>query len=430
MLLIKNGYVIDPASGLEGNYDILVDRGKIKQIAKRIKIKDIDVLDVKGLVVVPGLVDMHVHLREPGNEDAETIRTGSAAAACGGFTSILAMPNTNPPIDNAGMVQFVRSTARREAVVNVYVAGCITKGRAGKELAEIGDIVGAGACAISDDGNSVANSEILRRAMEYSKMFGIPVIEHCQEPNLGEGGVVHEGFVSTVLGLPAIPAESEEIIVARDIALARLTGAHLHICHVSTKGAVSMIREAKREGLHITCDVTPHHLLLTDEAVMSFDPNTKVNPPLRDEEHRQALLEGLADGTIDAIATDHAPHPEYAKELEFSLAPFGIVGLETALSLILSEIVGKGYLSLKDAIAKMSANPANILSLKGKGKIQEGADADLTIIDMDYEYEVDPNKFASKSRNTPFAGWKLKGRAVGTVVAGKLIMDHGRIRVD
>ena len=423
-LLIKGARVIDPASRLDGTRDIIIEDGKIKSIEEKFEIRnskfEIKTIEASGKIVVPGLIDMHTHLREPGREDEETIATGSAAAARGGFTTILCMPNTDPAIDNLSVVNFVIERAREEATVNVLPVGSISRGLKGKNLSEIGEMVKAGACAISDDGHPVMNAELMRRALEYTRIFDIPVISHCEDINLSKNGVMNEGYHSTLLGMKGTPNAAEEMMVGREIILAELTGARIHIAHVSTKGSVDLIRKAKEKGLKVTGEVTPHHLVLTDEAVRCFDTNTKVNPPLRTKEDVEALREGLKDGTIDVIATDHAPHTLNEKELEYGLAPFGMVGLETALGLVLTELVDKGVIDLPTLIAKMTINPAIILGLK-KGCLEVGSEADLTIIDPEKEWVVDSKQFASKSKNTPFNGRQLKGQAVMTIVRGQTL---------
>ncbi len=370
----------------------------------------------------PGLIDMHVHLRQPGREDKETIATGTLAAARGGFTAVCSMPNTDPVNDTRSVTEFILDTAKREGAVQVYPVGAITKGLRGEELAEIGELFEAGCVALSDDGHPVMNAELMRRAMEYAAMFDLPVIPHSEDLHLSGRGVVHEGLVATELGLRGIPSASEAAMVARDLLLAELTGVRLHIAHVSAAESVRLIREAKARGAHVSCEVTPHHFTLTEEAIRGFDTNAKMNPPLRSEADRQALLDGLRDGTIDVIATDHAPHTAQEKEQEFDLAPFGVIGLETALALAVNTLVGPGGLTLNEAIAKLTSEPARILKLQ-KGRIAEGGDADLTILDLNREWSVDASIFASKSRNTPFQGWRLKGGAVATLVAGKVVWE-------
>jgi len=419
-LWIKSGRVIDPGSGLDKVVDLFIRNAKVASIGVVKKPPaGVEVLDARGKLVVPGLIDMHVHLREPGREDEETILTGGQAAAAGGFTAVACMPNTDPPIDNQETVKFIRLKAE-EVPVKVYPIAAITRGRRGEELTEVADLVAAGAVAISDDGDPVKNSEIFRRALEYASMFGIPVISHCEDPDLRGPGVMHEGYMSTVLGLKGIPAIAEEVAVARDIGIAEFTGGRLHIAHVSTAGAVELIRKAKSQGVRVTAEVTPHHFSLTDEAVRTYDTNMKINPPLRGVLDRQAIRDGLADGTIDCVASDHAPHSVEEKEMEFDAAPFGVVGLETSLSLVLTELFRGGTLSLSEALAKMTINPARILGLEG-GAIREGGVADVTIIDPDLRWTVDRRAFRSKSKNSPFDGWELTGCAVATIVDGEII---------
>lgn len=424
-LLIKGGRLIDPDSGLEEVSDLLIEGGKIAAIGKKISAEGAEVIEVGGRVVAPGLIDMHVHLREPGQEDKETMRTGTRAAARGGFTAVACMPNTDPVIDNQGMVKFIYSQAKKTGLVSVFPIGSITKDLRGEELAEIGELKKAGVVAISDDGKPVENAEVMRRALEYAQMFDLPVISHCEDKNLKGKGVMHEGYFSTILGLPGIPAASEEVAVARDLELVKLSGGYLHIAHVTTARSVEMIRQAKSRGVRVTCETAPHYFSLTDAAVKDFDTNTKMNPPLRTEKDVEAIKEGLQDGTIDVIATDHAPHTVVEKEVEYSLAPFGIIGLETALPLVL-KLVEEDFLTLMEAVAKMSINPANILGIP-KGVLRVGEDADITIIDPGKEWEVTTEEFQSKSRNSPFIGWKMKGAAVMTIVGGRVIMKEGKV---
>ena len=420
-LLIKNGRVIDPTSKTDETLDILIENGKIKAISPRIDLKEAEIIDASRLVVAPGFIDMHVHLREPGEEHKEDIATGSLAAARGGFTSICCMPNTRPPNDNSGITQYIITEARKRAVVNIYPVAAITRGLAGEELTDMADLSQAGAIAFSDDGQPVANSLVMRRALEYSLLLDKLIIDHCEDKSLSAGGVMHEGEISLRLGLSGMPAAAEEIMIARDIILAQLTRARLHIAHISTKGGIELVRSAKKKGVPVTAEVTPHHLILCDENLVNYDPNFKVNPPLRSAEHRQALLEGLKDGTIDVIATDHAPHTPEEKDVEFDLAPFGLIGLETAVSLMLDRFVHKNIISLERLIELMSCRPAQLLGLKNKGKIAPGADADLTILNLRQEVVVDVHRFASKSRNCPFHGWKLKGAVALTIVGGKIV---------
>ncbi len=419
-LLIQSGRVLDPSSDLDRVTHLLIRNGKIASIGEVKKPPaGIEVFDASGKLVVPGLIDMHVHLREPGREDEETILTGAQAAAAGGFTAVACMPNTEPPIDNQETVKFVIQQAQQSAV-RVYPIAAVTRGRRGQELTEVADLVAAGAVAISDDGDAVKNSEILRRALEYASMFDIPVISHCEDPELRGPGVMHEGYFSTVLGLKGIPAICEEVAVARDIGIAEFTGGRLHIAHVSTAGAVELIRAAKSRGVRVTAEVTPHHFSLTDQAVTSYDTNTKMNPPLRSAVDRQAVRDGLADGTIDCVASDHAPHALEEKEMEFDAAPFGIIGLETSLGLVLTELVGSGTLTVQQALAKMTVNPARILGLEGWA-IRQGGVADLTIIDPDARWTVNRRTFRSKSKNSPFDGWELTGCALATIVGGEIV---------
>ena len=426
-LLIKNSRVIDPANNIDDNLDILIDGIIIQKIAKGIKADNsVKIIDAKGRIVTPGLIDIHTHLREPGLEYKETIRTGTMAAAAGGFTTICCMPNTNPVNDNRAITEFILSKAEKEGIVNVLPIGAITKGSAGREISEIGDMVGAGCIAFSDDGKAIMDAEVMRRALEYVKAFDIPIISHCEDASLSHGGVMNEGFVSTTLGLRGIPKAAEEVMVARDIALSELTGSRLHIAHISTAGSVELVRAAKKRGVKVTCETCPHYFTLTEENVIGYNTNAKVNPPLRTAEDIKAIKAGLKDGTIDIIASDHAPHASHEKEIEFDYASFGMIGLETSLSLILN-LVNEGVLTISDAISKTTINSARLLKLN-KGTLREGSDADLTIIDTDKEWVVDVNNLKSKSKNTPYAGWKMKGKAVMTIVGGRIVHDTGDIK--
>jgi dihydroorotase len=425
-LLLKGGWVIDPAQGINQRVNILVTDGKIAAIGSDITDKGAHIIDVTGKHVVPGLVDMHVHLREPGFEAKEDIYTGTRAAAAGGFTSVACMPNTKPVIDNITGIEYIKARAKALGAVNVFPIGAITKGLAGTELAEIGDMALSGAVAITDDGKTVGSTEVMRLAFEYAKMFNLPVISHSEDPYLVEGGQMHEGYISTVLGLKGIPAVAEEIMIARDCMLAEYTRGRLHVAHVSTAGAVEIIRQAKARGVNVTAEVTPHHLTLTDEAVRSFDTSTKVNPPLREQRDIDALIAGLRDGTIDAIATDHAPHAFEEKDVEYGYAPFGISGLETAVTLVLQALVHSGAMELQDVIAAMTVNPSRILGIN-KGTLQVGQDADITVLDLQQEYSIDPATFASRGKNSPYGGVKARGKAVMTIVAGELVMQEGRL---
>lgn len=421
-LAITGGRVIDPESRLDRIADIFVQDGLIKEISPRkttTRIGAKEVIDAKGKIVVPGLIDMHAHLREPGREDEETIYTGSCAAVAGGFTSVCCMPNTEPPIDNQEAVKFVYAKAK-EAKCKIFCVGAVTKAQKGEELTEILDLVQAGVVAISDDGKPISNSQMMRNALEYCKMFNLPIISHCEDLNLSSCGVMHEGFVSTSLGMNGIPSIAEEVMVARDLKLAEFTEGRVHIAHVSTQGSVNLIREAKKRGIKVTCEATPHHFTLTDESVKTFNTNAKVNPPLRTKKDVEAIKKGLKDGTIDSIATDHAPHSVEEKEVEFDFAPFGMVGLETALGLVVTELVNKKILSWAQAIAKLTINPSRILNLKG-GRIKRDFPADLTIIDPKASWIVNPSQFKSKSKNSPFSGKKLWGRVCYTIVDGKIV---------
>ena len=419
-ILIKGGMVIDPAAKFEGAADVLISDGKVLEVRPNIKEPGATVIEAKGRIVVPGLIDIHTHLREPGHEEEETIESGTKAAAHGGVTTIFCMPNTHPPLDNAPAVEFVLLKAQKEGHVNVFPIGCITKDSAGEELAEIGVLKKAGVVAVSDDGSPVMNSQVMRRALQYTKMFNLPVIAHCEDKNLTKGGAMNDSHVSMVLGLRGIPKQSEEIMVSRDIMLAELTGGHLHIAHVSTAGSVELVRQAKKKGIKVTAETCPHYFSLTDEAVKDYDTNTKMNPPLRSQEDIEAIKIGLADGTIDCICTDHAPHTEEEKNKEYDLAPFGIIGLETMLALVNTELIDKKVLTWGQAVEKLAVNPAKIFGLAGRGTLKAGSIADITIIDPDKEYVFTAKDFVSKSKNSPFIGRKLKGRAEVTIVGGKV----------
>jgi dihydroorotase len=422
-LLLRGGRVIDPSRGLDEPADVLIQEGKIAAVGRGLGAPDgAEVRDVAGRVVAPGLVDLHVHLREPGQEDVETIATGARAAAAGGFTAVCAMPNTDPVTDNQAAVGFIVRQAVRAGLARVYPIGAVSVGQRGEQLSEFGELVGAGAVAVSDDGRPVASSHLMRTALEYARTFGIPVADHCEEPALAAGGVMHEGLVATRLGLKGIPAAAEEIMVSRDILLAELTGGHVHLCHVSTRGSVELIRRAKEKGLRVTAEVTPHHLTLTERACEGYDTHAKMNPPLREEADVAALRAALREGVLDCIASDHAPHAYDAKEAAFDDAPFGIVGLETAFGVAHTELVLGGVLSLPELIARMSTAPAAVFGLPG-GTLRPGAPADVVVLDLAQRWTVDPAAFFSKSRNTPFAGRTLAGRAVVTLVGGKVVHD-------
>jgi len=419
-MLIRNGHIIDPANKRDGIADLLIRDGIISRIEQDIPLTpDLEVIDAAGQLVIPGLVDMHTHLREPGYEYKETIRTGTMSAAAGGFTSVCCMPNTQPVNDSQAVTEFIRQRAFTSGVVNVFPVGAITKGSKGDEITEMGDLKKAGCVAVSDDGKPVVNNLVMRRALEYAKMFKLPVISHCEDLALADDGVINEGKISTELGLRGIPNASEDVMVARDIALAELTGGHIHIAHVSTGGAVDLIRRAKGKGVNVTAETCPHYLVLTDEAVRGYNTNAKMKPPLRSAGDVAAVRIGLQDGTIDAIATDHAPHSQEEKEREFDYAPFGIIGLETALPIVL-RLVEEGVLTLRDVVLKMSVNPARILGIN-KGSIAIGEAADITMIKPGAPWVVDAGNLKSKSRNTPFDGWKMRGLVSYTIVGGRVV---------
>ncbi|MBR7164140.1 MAG: dihydroorotase [Clostridia bacterium] len=422
-ILIKGGRVMNPATGFDSVCDVYIIDGIVEKIGADITEQADKAIDATGKIVAPGLIDMHTHLREPGQEYKEDIKSGTRAAAQGGFTSVACMPNTSPVLDNAPLVEFVKNKAAKEGCVNVYPIGAVSKGQKGEQLAEIGDMKEAGAVAVSDDGRPVSNPVLMRHAMEYADMFGMLVISHCEDLNLVAGGSMNEGFVSTRLGLKGIPNAAEEVQIARDVILAKETGKRLHIAHVSTAGGVEIIRQAKKQGIRVTAETCPHYFTLTDEAVEGFDTNAKMNPPLRTQKDVDAVIEGLCDGTLDAIATDHAPHHRDEKEVEFAVAANGIVGLETALCLGITHLVRKKYLTLSELLAKMTCNPADILSLN-KGKLEEKADADIVIFSDDEAYTVDKETFASKSKNTPYHGWEVYGRVECTIVGGKVVYER------
>ena len=450
-LLITGGRVIDPANHFDAIADVLILNGKISAIGKDLSEKapkEIKHFDATGKIISPGLIDLHVHFREPGQTAKENIASGMAAAARGGFTSVVCMPNTSPSIDNAGTVALIRDRASQEGGINVFVTGAITKNIAGEELSPIGSLKKAGVVAITDDGHCIQNNELMRRACEYAKMFDLPVMDHCQDYALVTDGVMHEGYWSTALGLRGWPSAGEEMVVARNILLAELTGTKVHCQHLSAAGSVALLREAKKRGVPISGEACPHHFTLTDAAVAGsekfwandgkfladtqtdelpawpgYDTNFKMNPPLRSARDREAILEGLADGTIEILCSDHAPHCDYEKEVEFDYAPFGITGLETELALSLMQLVHTKRLSLTDLIAKFTVNPARLLNLN-KGTLSAGADADVTVFDPEAEWIFQAGDSASKSRNSPFSGWKLKGRAAATIVSGKLIWSE------
>ncbi len=445
-LLITNGHLIDPAAPENTGMNVLIEDGRVSAWIKQNEPvpNGYEVFDATGLLVAPGFIDLHVHLREPGQEHKETIASGCAAAVAGGWTSVCPMPNTNPVNDNAAITRYMIEQAEHAGLANVFPIGAITKLSDGSELAEMGEMKAAGAVAVSDDGRPVPNAGIMRRAMQYAKDFDLPVIDHCEDKSLSSGGVMHEGQTSLLLGLNGMPALAEDIDVVRDIILAKETGAHIHIAHVSTKGAIEAIRRAKNEHINITCEVTPHHFTLTDRVVDGtrapssaqiedlgirgpYDTNTKMAPPLRSEEHLEAILEGIKDGTIDCIATDHAPHHQDEKALEYDRAPFGITGLETAVGLAFNELVHKGVVSLERLVELCATNPARIFDLKDRGTLKPGSIADITIIDPQLNWIYRNADSQSKSRNSPFDGWNFTGRAVVTIVGGRIVFqDSGQ----
>jgi len=427
-LLIQGGRIIDPGQGIDKVSSLLITEGKILWLGETPPQADYDILHAERLIVCPGFIDFHCHLRQPGFEEKETIATGTRAAARGGFTTICCMPDTNPPLDNQAAIDYVKAEATKEGVVRVLPIGCISKGRKGEELAEMGELASAGAIAYSDDGNPVRSSRLMRQALDYSRTFSLPVIDHCEDTALSEDGQMNEGIISTQLGLRGIPAAAEEIMVARDLALAELTGAWLHIAHVSTEGSVDLIRGGKEKGIRVTAEVTPHHLTLTEEEVIGYDTNAKVNPPLRTKRDIQALIQGLKENVIDIIATDHAPHTEIDKLCEFALAPFGISGLETAFGSLM-RLVHNGQLSLTTLIAKLTCEPARIINYDQLGTLKIGAPADIAIFDPDKDWVVDTKTFASKGKNTPLAGSVLKGKVMATISQGRLAYKDDSITV-
>jgi dihydroorotase len=424
VLLIQNGRVVDPASGLDDRRDLLIEDGRIARIDRKIEIPKpgdgVEVFDASGCIVAPGFIDLHVHLREPGQEGAETIESGTRAAAAGGFTAVTSMPNTTPVHDNAMVTRYILERAARGSGVRVYPVGAATVSQAGEQLAEIESMRAAGIVAVSDDGKPIWNNRILRRVMEYCAALGMPVIDHCEDPGLASDGVMHEGDWSARLGLRGMPAIAEELPVTRNVVLSALTGARIHIAHLSTRGALEVVRRAKREGVPVTCEVTPHHFTLTDEACQSYDTRTKMNPPLRTARDVAALVEGLADGTVDAIATDHAPHRDHDKQVDFESAPFGVIGLETALGLALSQLHHPGKITLLRLVELFSTNPARLLGIAG-GRLQVGRAADLTVFDLDRTWTYQAAGGVSKSHNSPFDGWQFRGGPVATMVGGRFV---------
>ena len=427
--LIRDGRIIDPSQGIDEVGSLLISEGKILWRGPSLPQVDYDVLHAEGLIVCPGFIDCHCHLRQPGFEEKETIATGTRAATRGGFTTICCMPNTNPPLDNQIAIDYVQIEAVKEGIARVLPIGCISKERKGEELAEMGELASAGVIGYSDDGDPVESPSLMRQALDYSRTRGLPIIDHCEETSLREGGQMNEGALSSKLGLQGISAAAEEIMVARDLVLAQLTGGHLHIAHVSTRGSVDLIRQAKRKGVRVTAEVTPHHLTLTEEAVNGYNTNAKVSPPLRTRQDNQALVQGLKENVIDIIATDHAPHAEADKQCEFSLAASGISGFETALGSLM-RLVHDGQLPLTTLIAKLTCEPAKILKDNNLGTLRIGAPADITIFDPNKEWRVDPETFASKGKNTPLAGSVLKGKVIATIYDGKLVYKDESIKLE
>jgi dihydroorotase len=432
-LLIKNGRLIDPSQGIDETGSLLITDGKISWLGSKgfvPPLSDYDVLNAEELIVCPGFIDCHCHLRQPGFEEKETIATGSQAAAKGGFTTICCMPNTNPPLDNKAMIDYVKSTAASEGAIRILPIGCITRGRMSKELAEMKEMAESGVFAFSDDGNTVMGSRLMRQAMEQSLALGLPISDHCEDTTLSKGGHINEGAIATRLGLRGVPVAAEENIVARDIALSQLTGSHIHIAHTSTQGSVELIRRAKEEGIRVTAEVTPHHLTLTEESVIGYNTYAKVNPPLRTEKDIKALIKGLKEGVIDIIATDHAPHTEKDKLCDFASAAFGISGFETALGSLMS-LVHSGQLELNLLIAKLTSEPAKIIGDRlGKlGSLKAGTAADVTIFDPNMEWTVDTKNFVSKGKNTPLNGGRLKGKVIATIYQGKIVYKDDMVKL-
>ncbi len=429
-LLIKGARIIDPGQGMDKTGSLLIAEGKISWSGEATPPQpDYDVLHAEGLIVCPGFIDLHCHLRQPGFEEKETIATGTQAAARGGFTTICCMANTSPPLDNEATIHYVKSIAAKEGIVRVLPIGCVSRGRKGEELVDMGELEVAGVVGYSDDGEPVSSLQLMRQALDYSRAFGLPVIDHCEDKAISEGGQINEGIVSLELGLRGIPTTAEETFVQRDLALARQTGGHLHIAHVSTEGSVELIRAAKEQGVPVTAEVTPHHLTLTEEAALGFNTSAKVNPPLRTKRDIQALIRGLNEGVIDIIATDHAPHTEADKNCEFTRAAFGISGLETALGSLMN-LVHTGELALTTLIAKLTSEPARILKYEKLGTLEVEAPADITIFDPDREWVVDTSSFASKGKNTPLAGSVLKGKVMATIFGGKVVYQDDSVKIE
>jgi dihydroorotase len=422
--ILKGGRVVDPANGRDGEFDVLIDGGVVAQVGKNLRVDGADVFEMRrGWIVAPGLIDIHVHLREPGQEHKETVATGVASAVAGGFTAVACMPNTEPVNDHAGITQFILKKAAEAQLARVYPIGAVSIGSKGDQLAELGEQKAAGCVAFTDDGRPVATALLMRRALEYAGMLGVPIINHCEDPSLKGDGVAHEGYFAAQLGLRGIPGHAESIMVERDVSLAELAGAHVHIAHMSARQSLRAVRAGKERGVRVTCEVAPHHFTLTDESLdgpIKYDTNLKMNPPLRGAEDRDAMLEGIADGSVDVIATDHAPHHIDEKMVEFDRAPFGIVGLETAVPIVFDRLVHPGRISLKRMIELLSVNPARLLNLRG-GALEEGFPADITVLAPDLAVTIDAAKLVSRSRNTPFDRWQFRGGVAATIVGGKVV---------
>jgi dihydroorotase len=423
-LLLKGGRVVDPASARDGEFDVLVDGDRIARIGRDVPAEGAEVVELqRGWIVAPGLIDLHVHLREPGQEHKETIASGAGAAVAGGFTAVACMPNTDPVNDHAGITQFILKKAAEAGLARVYPIGAVSIGSRGEQLAELGEQKAAGCVAFSDDGRPVATALLMRRALEYAGMLGVPIVDHCEDPTLKGDGVAHEGYYASSLGLRGIPGVAESLMVERDVSLAEMTGAHVHICHMSARQSLRAVRDGKARGVRVTCEVAPHHFTLTDallDGPIKYDTNLKMNPPLREEADREAMLEGIADGTVDVIATDHAPHHSDEKTVEFDRAPFGITGLETAIPLVFDRLVHTGRVSVGRAIELLAANPARVFNLPG-GRLAEGGVADVVVLDPDRRVTIDATRHRSRSRNTPFHGWELRGGVALTMVGGRIV---------
>jgi dihydroorotase len=427
-LLLKNGRVVDPANGRDGTFDVLIEHGRIARVDRNLPAEGADVLEIaRGWIVAPGLVDIHVHLREPGHEHKETVATGTASAVAGGFTAVACMPNTEPVNDHAGITQFILKKAAEAGLARVYPIGAVSLGSKGEQLAELGEQKAAGCVAFSDDGRPVATALLMRRALEYAGMLQVPIIDHCEDPSLKGDGVAHEGYHASALGLRGIPGEAESLMVERDVSLAAMTGAHAHIAHMSARQSLRAVRAGKERGVRVTCEVTPHHFTLTDEALdgrLKYDTNLKMNPPLRETADCEAMVQGISDGTVDVIATDHAPHHADEKMLEFDRAPFGIVGLETAVPIVCERLLHAGRISIGRLIELLSVNPARVLRIPG-GSLAEGAVADVTVLAPDLKVTVSAGALRSKSKNTPFDGWELRGGVIATIVGGRVVYRNG-----